>query len=67
MKETREANPAQGETMGEEEKRIHSLLLEGFKKALLEMDIMHKKAVVELKSLEYKIFKLKEYQSVFSE
>lgn len=39
--------------------KCQGIVLESFKKALIELDIMHKKAVVELKSIEPKIVRLK--------
>lgn len=46
--------------MTDNEKKYQGIALESFRKALVDLDIMHKKAVVELKSMQPKIARLRE-------
>jgi hypothetical protein len=45
--------------MSENEMKWQGIVLESFKKVLIELDTMHKKAVAELKAIEPKICRLK--------
>lgn len=59
LNEVREMKQDNKREMGENELKCQGIVLESFKKALIDLDIMHKKAVVELKSIEPKIMRLK--------
>jgi hypothetical protein len=44
--------------------KCQGIVLESFKKALVELDVMHKRAIVELKAIEPKIARLKELENM---
>ena len=52
------ANRPSDREMSEVEKKYQGIVLENFKKTLVEVDTLHKKAIVELKAIDGKLEKL---------
>lgn len=54
-------NRASDREMSEVEKKYQGMMLESFKKGLVEVDTLHKKAVIELKAIDGKLEKLEAF------